>query len=329
MVLESLKPGRNLALELVRTTEAAAVAAAGWMGRGDKIGADQAAVDAMRSVLAGVEMDGVVVIGEGEKDEAPMLFNGESIGNGEPPQTDIAVDPIDGTTLTALGRGGAIAVIAVSDRGAMFNPGSAVYMEKLAVGPSGAGIVDIRLPVDRNLTALAKAKGKSISELTAVVLDRPRHESLIDEIRRCGARIRLIPDGDVAGAIATAWPESGVDILFGIGGTPEGVITAAALKAMGGDLQGRLWPRNDEERDTLIGEGFDLDQILTLDDLVSGNDSFFAATGITTGDLLRGVQFDGNGITTQSLVMRSRSGTVRLIEATHRHEKAVNMGGDV
>lgn len=327
MVLENLKPGRNLALELVRTTEAAAVAAAGWMGRGDKIGADQAAVDAMRSVLAGVEMDGVVVIGEGEKDEAPMLFNGESIGNGEPPQTDIAVDPIDGTTLTALGRGGAIAVIAVADRGAMFNPGSAVYMDKLAVGPSGAGIVDIRLPVDRNLTALAKAKGKSISELTAVVLDRPRHEGLIDEIRRCGARIRLIPDGDVAGAIATAWPESGVDILFGIGGTPEGVITAAALKAMGGDLQGRLWPRNDEERDTLIGEGFDLDRILTLDDLVSGNDSFFAATGITTGDLLRGVQFGSNVITTQSLVMRSRSGTVRLIEANHRHEKVVNMGG--
>ncbi|MGF1596456.1 MAG: class II fructose-bisphosphatase [Acidimicrobiales bacterium] len=327
MAVENLKPGRNLALELVRTTEAAAVAAAGWMGRGDKLGADQAAVDAMRSVLSGVEMDGVVVIGEGEKDEAPMLYNGEAIGNGEPPHVDIAVDPIDGTTLTSLGRGGAIAVIAVADRGAMFNPGSAVYMEKLAVGPEGAGIVDIRLPVDRNITALAKAKGQSVSEITAVVLDRPRHEELIAEIRRAGARIRLIPDGDVAGAIATAWPESGVDILFGIGGTPEGVITAAALKAMGGDLQGRLWPRTDDERQVLIGEGFDVDKILTLDDLVSGNDCFFAATGITTGDLLRGVQFGGRGITTQSLVMRSRSGTVRLVEATHRHDKAEAMTG--
>ena len=321
MASEDLKPGRNLALELVRTTEAAAVAAARWMGRGDKIGADQAAVDAMRSVLADDEMDGVVVIGEGEKDEAPMLYNGEKIGNGSPPLTDIAVDPIDGTTLTSLGRGGAIAVIAVADRGAMFNPGSAVYMEKLAVGPAGAGIVDIRLPVERNLTALAKATGKSVSDLSAVVLDRPRHDDLISEIRRCGARIRLIPDGDVAGAIATARPDSGVDILFGIGGTPEGVITAAAMKAMGGDLQGRLWPRSDEEREILIGEGYDLDAILTLDDLVTGDNCFFAATGITTGDLLRGVNIRATGITTQSLVMRARSGTVRLIEATHRHEK--------
>ncbi|MCP3992924.1 MAG: class II fructose-bisphosphatase [Actinomycetia bacterium] len=314
-------PGRNLALELVRTTEAAAVAAARWMGRGDKIGADQAAVDAMRSVLRGVDMDGMVVIGEGEKDEAPMLYNGEAIGNGNPPQTDIAVDPIDGTTLTALGRGGAIAVIAVADRGAMFNPGSAVYMEKMAVGPTGAGLVDIRLPVERNLIALAKAKGVSVADLAVVVLDRPRHDTLIEEIRSCGSRIRLIPDGDVAGAIATAWPNSGVDILFGIGGTPEGVITAAALKAMGGDLQGRLWPRNDEEREILIAEGHDIERILTLDDLVSGNDSFFAATGITTGDLLHGVRVGSSGITTQSLVMRSRSGTVRLIEATHQHEK--------
>ncbi|MCP4222102.1 MAG: class II fructose-bisphosphatase [Actinomycetia bacterium] len=314
-------PGRNLALELVRTTEAAAVAAARWMGRGDKIGADQAAVDAMRSVLRGVDMDGMVVIGEGEKDEAPMLYNGEAIGNGNPPQTDIAVGPIDGTTLTALGRGGAIAVIAVADRGAMFNPGSAVYMEKMAVGPTGAGLVDIRLPVERNLIALAKAKGVSVADLAVVVLDRPRHDTLIEEIRSCGSRIRLIPDGDVAGAIATAWPNSGVDILFGIGGTPEGVITAAALKAMGGDLQGRLWPRNDEEREILIAEGHDIERILTLDDLVSGNNSFFAATGITTGDLLHGVRVGSSGITTQSLVMRSRSGTVRLIEATHQHEK--------
>ncbi len=321
MASADLKPGRNLALELVRTTEAAAIAAAEWIGRGDKNGADGAAVDAMRSVLSGIEMDGVVVIGEGEKDEAPMLFNGEAIGNGEPPHTDIAVDPIDGTTLTSLGRGGAIAVIAVAERGSMFNPGSAVYMEKLAVGPSGAGIVDIRLPVDRNLTALAKAKGVAVSDLTAMVLDRPRHEELIAEIRRCGSRIRLIADGDVAGAIATAWPDSGVDILFGIGGTPEGVITAAALKAMGGDLQGRLWPRTDDERATLEAEGHDLDRVLTMDDLISSDNCFFAATGITTGDLLRGVRVQGRGVTTQSLVMRSRSGTVRLIEATHRHEK--------
>ncbi|MEL7156702.1 MAG: class II fructose-bisphosphatase [Actinomycetota bacterium] len=325
MASDDLKPGRNLALELVRTTEAAAMAAARWIGRGDKNGADGAAVDAMRSVLSGIEMDGVVVIGEGEKDEAPMLYNGEAIGNGEPPQTDIAVDPIDGTTLTALGRGGAIGVIAVADRGSMFNPGSAVYMEKLAVGPEGAGIVDIRLPVDRNLAALAKAKRVSVSDLTAMVLDRPRHEELIAEIRRCGARIRLINDGDVAGAIATAWPNSGVDILFGIGGTPEGVITAAALKAMGGDLQGKLWPRNEGEREVLVGEGFDLDKILTLDDLISSDNCFFAATGITTGDLLRGVQVGPRGVTTQSLVMRGRSGTVRLIEATHRDEKVDRM----
>jgi fructose-1,6-bisphosphatase II len=266
------------------------------------------------------------VIGEGEKDEAPMLFNGEGIGDGSPPHTDIAVDPIDGTTLTAHGRGGAIAVIAVADRDSMYNPGSAVYMEKLAVGPQGAGIVDIRLPVERNLSALAKAKGAKVSDLTAIVLDRPRHEALIDEIRRCGARIRLIPDGDVAGAIATAWPDSGVDILFGIGGTPEGVITAAALKSMGGDLQGRLWPRDDGERARLQEEGYDLDKILGLDDLIASDNCFFAATGISTGDLLRGVQFSAPSISTQSLVMRSRSGTVRLIEAVHQHDKLESLG---
>lgn len=325
--MPDLNPGRNLALELVRTTEAAAVAAATWMGRGDKNGADGAAVDAMRTVLSGVDMNGVVVIGEGEKDEAPMLYNGEIVGNGTSPQVDVAVDPIDGTTLTSLGRGGAIAVIAVADRGAMYNPGAAVYMEKLAVGPEGAGIVDIRLPVDRNLSALAKAKGTSVSDLTAVVLDRDRHSELIAEIRRTGARIRLIPDGDVAGAIATAWPESGVDILFGIGGTPEGVIAAAALKSMGGDLQGRLWPRTDDERVTLQEAGYDLDKVLTLDDLIASDNCFFAATGITTGDLLRGVRVHSGGVTTQSLVMRSRSGTVRFIEATHRLDKAAAMGG--
>lgn len=321
-VADDLKPGRNLALELVRTTEAAAVAAAAWMGRGDKNGADGAAVDAMRTVLAGIDMNGVVVIGEGEKDEAPMLYNGEIVGNGSAPLVDVAVDPIDGTTLTSLGRGGAIAVIAVADRGTMYNPGAAVYMEKLAVGPVGAGIVDIRLPVSRNLQALAKAKGTPVSDVTAVVLDRDRHDDLIAEIRASGARIRLIPDGDVAGAIATAWPESGADILFGIGGTPEGVIAAAALKAMGGDLQGRLWPRTPDERDLLIEQGYDLDKVLTMDDLVAGENCFFAATGITTGDLLRGVRVHAGGITTQSLVMRAKSGTVRLIEATHRHDKA-------
>ena len=316
-----LTPGRNLALELVRTTEAAAMAAARWMGRGDKIAADQAAVDAMRHVLSGVEMDGLVVIGEGEKDEAPMLYNGEHVGDGTSPHVDIAVDPIDGTTLTALGRAGAIAVIAVADRGSMFDPGPCVYMEKIAVGPEAAGIVDLRLPVEKNLMAVARAKGKSVEDVTAVVLDRPRHADLVAEIAAAGARIRSIPDGDVAGAIATAWPDSGVDIMFGIGGTPEGVIAAAAMKSMGGDLQGRLWPRNDEERQASIDAGYDLDAILNCDDLVKTDNCFFAATGITTGDLLKGVKVDTRGVTTQSLVMRSRSGTVRLIEATHRHEK--------
>ena len=316
-----LHPERNLALELVRTTEAAAMAAARWMGRGDKNGADQAAVDAMRHVLGGVEMDGLVVIGEGEKDEAPMLYNGEQIGNGRPPHTDIAVDPIDGTTLTSKGMGGAIAVIAVSERGSMYNPGPIVYMEKLAVGPDGAGVVDIRLPVDKNLRALAKAKRCDVADLTAVVLDRPRHAEIIGEIRRAGARIKLIGDGDVAGAIACAWPESGVDILFGIGGTPEGVIAAAALKAMGGDLQGRLYARDDAERALAIELGYDLDAILGLDDLVKGDNCFFAATGITTGDLLEGVKFRGNTVTTQSLVMRSRTGTVRMIDAIHQPQK--------
>ncbi len=325
MSVDLVRPDRNLALELVRTTEAAALAASRHMGLGDKIAADQAAVDAMRAVLDGVEMDGIVVIGEGEKDEAPMLYNGEAIGNGEPPMTDIAVDPIDGTTLTAKGQAGAIAVIAVAERGTMFNPGPCVYMEKIAVGPTGAGIVDIRLPIDRNLTALAKAKRVPVEDLTAIVLDRPRHEDLISQIRATGARIRLISDGDVAGAIACAIPNSGVDILFGIGGTPEGVITAAALKSMGGDFQGRLAPRNDEERDAAIAEGYDLDQILGLDDMIRTDNCFFAATGITTGDLLRGVTYGSDGITTHSLVMRGSSGTVRTIEAHHRPEKVRRM----
>ena len=314
-------PDRNLALELVRVTEAAALAAARWQGRGDKEGADGAAVDAMRIVLQSVPMDGIVVIGEGEKDEAPMLYNGERIGDGTPPEADIAVDPIDGTTLTALGRPNALSVIAVADRHSMFDPGPCVYMEKIAVGPQCVGVVDIRRSATENIAAVAKAKGESVPNVTAVVLDRERHTDLIAEIRATGARIRLIPDGDVAGAISTAWSESGADILLGIGGTPEGVISAAALKCMGGELQGRLWPRNAAEREAAVAAGYDLDQVLTTDDLVRSDNCFFAATGITDGELLRGVRYDREGASTQSLVMRSKSGTVRLVDAHHRLDK--------
>jgi fructose-1,6-bisphosphatase II len=304
-------------MELVRVTEAAALAASRWMGRGDKEGADGAAVNAMRIVLSSIAMDGVVVIGEGEKDNAPMLYNGERIGDGTPPETDIAVDPIDGTTPTALGRGGALAVIAVSEKGTMFDPGPCVYMEKLAVGPRGVGSIDITASVEENLRSLAKAKATSVRDLTATILDRPRHADLIAEVRDTGARIRLITDGDVAGAIATSWPDTGVDILFGIGGTPEGVIAAAALKSMGGEIQGRLWPRDDGERQAAVDAGYDLDRVLTTDDLVRGDNCFFAATGITDGELLSGVRYDEFGASTQSLVMRSKSGTVRLIDARH------------
>jgi len=262
-----------------------------------------------------------VVIGEGEKDEAPMLYNGEAVGNGTGPATDIAVDPIDGTTLTAKGRGNAIAVIAVSDRGTMFDPGPCVYMEKIAVGPECVGVVDLTMSPTENLRAVAKAKGESVRDVTAVILDRPRHDDLIAEVRDAGARIRLIQDGDVAGAISTAWEDSGADILFGIGGTPEGVITAAALKCMGGQLIGRLWPRNDEERNAALALGYDLDRVLDTDDLVSGENCFFAATGITDGELLKGVHYDRRGATTQSLIMRSRSGTVRMINARHNLTK--------
>ena len=314
-------PDRNLALELVRVTEAAALAAARLMGRGDKNAADGAAVEAMRVVLGTVSMDGIVVIGEGEKDDAPMLYNGERIGDGTPPLTDIAVDPIDGTTLAAYGRAGAIAVIAVSERGSMFDPGPCVYMEKIAVGPSAAGVIDIRRTPTENLRAIAKAKGESVRDLTAVILDRDRHADLVAEIRAAGARIRLISDGDVAGAIATAWPDSGTDVLFGIGGTPEGVIAAAALKCMGGEIQGRLWPRNDEERSAAVAAGHKLDAVLGVDDLVRSDNCFFAATGITDGELMKGVHFGPKGATTQSLVMRSKSGTVRRVDAWHRLEK--------
>ena len=314
-------PDRNLALELVRVTEAAAMAAGRWMGRGDKEGADAAAVGAMRVVLGSVAMDGVVVIGEGEKDDAPMLYNGERVGDGSSPRVDVAVDPVDGTTPTAMGRGGALAVIAVSQRGTMFDPGPCVYMEKVAVGPEAVGVIDLRRSAADNIRAVAEAKSSSPRDVTAVILDRPRHVELIQQVRAAGARIRLIQDGDVAGAIATAWPSSGTDILLGIGGTPEGVIAAAALKCMGGEMQGRLWPRNDDEREAALARGYDLERVLTTDDLVQGDNCFFAATGITDGELLRGVRFDGQGAATESLVMRSRSGTVRRIEARHRLKK--------
>lgn len=297
------------------------MAASRWMGRGDKEGADGAAVDAMRAVLSSVQMDGIVVIGEGEKDEAPMLYNGEAIGDGSPPLTDIAVDPIDGTTLASLGRPNAIAVIAVAPRGTMFDPGPCFYMEKIAVGPEAAGVISMERSIAENLAAVAEAKGESVRDLTVVILDRDRHAEMISEVRAAGARIRLIPDGDVAGAIATAWPGSGADILIGIGGTPEGVIAAAALKCMGGQQLGRLWPRNERERKIVAESGYDLNRVLTADDLIQSDNCFFAATGITDGALLKGVRFDSSGCHTESLVMRSRSGTVRKIEAHHKLNK--------
>jgi len=321
------RPDRNIAMELMRATEAAALAGGRWLGRGDKNAADGAAVEAMRFVLNGVSMDGVVVIGEGEKDEAPMLYNGEQLGDGSPPMMDIAVDPIDGTTLTSLGRPGAISVIALSERGTMFNPGPCVYMEKIAVGPSAADVIDLNAPVKANLEAVAKALGEKVRDVTAVILDRDRHTDLIKECREAGARIRLIPDGDIAGALSVAWRNSGTDILMGIGGTPEGVITACALKCLGGTIHGRLWPRNDDERRQALDMGYDLNQVLTMDDLVSGEDVFFAATGISDGEFLRGVRYWGDGAGTQSLVMRSKSGTIRIVDATHRWTKLMSYSG--
>ena len=318
---QSRRPDRNLALELVRVTEAAALAASRWVGRGDKEGADDAAVEAMRTVLSTVSMDGVVVIGEGEKDNAPMLFNGERVGDGTPPLVDVAVDPIDGTTLTAMGRTNALCVIAVSDRGSMFDPGPSVYMEKIAVGPDATGSIDITATPTQNLRWIAKAKREDVRDLTAVILDRPRHADLIAEVRSSGARIRSITDGDVYGAIAAAWQGGGVDVLFGVGGTPEGVISAAALKCMGGEIQGRLWPRDDEERALIEAAGYDINRVLTTDDLVRSDNCFFAATGLTDGPLLQGVRFEHTGPHTESLVMRSRSGTVRRVDAQHRYDK--------
>ena len=320
-------PDRNLALELVRVTEAAAMAAARWVGRGDKIAADQAAVDAMRHMLATVEMDGVVVIGEGEKDEAPMLFNGESIGDGTGPQVDVAVDPLEGTRLTALGQPNAIAVIAVAERGTMFFPGVAVYMEKIAVGPDAIDVIDIEASPTENVTAVAKAKGMTTRDLSVVVLERERHEALIAELREAGAKVNLIRDGDVAPAIAAAQSGTGVDLLYGVGGTPEGVISAAALKCVGGGIQAKLWPRSDDERRALVDAGYDLDRVLTTNDLVTSDNVFVAATGVTTGSLLRGVRYLPNGAVTDSIVMRSRSGTVRRIEATHALDKLEQFTG--
>lgn len=314
-------PTRNLALELVRVTEAAALAAGRFMGRGDKEAADRAAVAAMRFMLASVEMDGVVVIGEGEKDEAPMLYNGEQVGTGDPPQVDLAVDPIDGTRPLATGNLNAISTVAVAPRGTMFDPGPFVYMNKLAVGPAAKGKVDITAPVEANLRAVARAKGDRVEDLTVIILDRPRHERLIADVRRLKARIRLIPDGDVAAALMTAWPESGIDVLLGIGGTPEGVLAACALRAMGGEIQGRLVARDEDELRRGRELGFDFDRTLTMDDLVSSDDVCFAATGITDGELLRGVKYSGGGATTDSLVVRGLSGTVRRVQATHRLEK--------
>jgi fructose-1,6-bisphosphatase II len=310
-------PDRNLALELVRVTEAAAMGASRWIGRGEKNAADQAAVDLMRFMVNSVSMRGVVVIGEGEKDEAPMLFNGEEVGDGTGPEVDVAVDPLEGTRLTALGIAGAISVIAVAERGSMFFPGAAVYMDKIAVGPDAADAIDIDASPSDNVSRVAEAKGVEPNEVTVVVLERDRHDDLIAELRDAGARVNLIRDGDVAPAIAAAQPGTGVDMLMGIGGTPEGVISAAAIKCHGGALQGRLWPRDDNERAALIDAGYDVDKVLTHDDLVRGNDVFVAATGVTGGPLLHGVRVGADGIETESIVMRSRSGTVRRIAAHH------------
>jgi fructose-1,6-bisphosphatase II len=315
------RPDRNLALELVRVTEAAAMGAARWIGRGDKESADQAAVDAMRLMLDTVAMNGVVVIGEGEKDEAPMLYNGEEVGSGEGPEVDVAVDPLEGTRLTASGQPNAIAVIAVAERGTMFFPGAAVYMDKIACGAEATDAIAIEAPPAENVQAVAEAKGMRPTDVTVVVLDRPRHEELIAALRDVGAKVRLITDGDVAPALAAARGGTGVDLLMGVGGTPEGVISAAAIKCLSGAMQGKLWPRDDEERQKLLDAGYDIDRVLSTDDLVAGEDVFVAATGVTDGALLRGVRYTREGAVTDSIVMRSRSGTVRRIEAQHDASK--------
>jgi fructose-1,6-bisphosphatase II len=323
MVAAHEAPDRNLALELVRVTEAAAMAAGRWVGRGDKNGADAVAVNAMRALISTVGMRGTVVIGEGEKDNAPMLFNGEEVGDGTGPECDVAVDPIDGTTLAAKGMMNAISVMAVAPRGSMYDPSAVFYMEKLVTGPDAADVVDIRLPVAENIALVAKAKGESPADVTVVLLDRPRHASMADEIRETGARIKFITDGDVAGAIMAARAGTGIDLLLGIGGTPEGIIAACAMKCLDGVIQGRLWPRNDEEREHALKAGHDLDpdNVLTTNDLVTSDDVFFVATGITDGELMKGVRYKAGGCSTHSLVMRSRSGTIRSIESEHKLQK--------
>jgi fructose-1,6-bisphosphatase II len=321
-------PDRNLALELVRVTEAAALAAARLIGRGDKEEADQAAVDGMRHQLRSISMDGVVVIGEGEKDEAPMLYNGEEIGDGTPPQVDVAVDPLEGTRLTAMGMPNALAVIALSERGSMFDPGPCVYMEKIAGGPEVADLLDLDRPMSETVKLVARRKGTDVRDVMVVVLDRPRHQDVIDEIREAGGRVRIILDGDVAAALLAATDATAVDLLWGIGGTPEGVISAAALKCIGGQLLGRLWPRDDDESKAALDAGYDLEHVLTVDDLVSGDNCFFSATGVTDGDVLQGVRYQGAaGASTESLVMRSRSGTVRRVSARHDRTKLQALSG--
>jgi fructose-1,6-bisphosphatase II len=315
------EPDRNLALELVRVTEAAAIAGGEWIGLGDKNKADGAAVDAMRSFLGTVRFNGVVVIGEGEKDEAPMLYNGERIGDGTGPECDVAVDPIDGTRLTALGMNNALAVLAVAERGSMFDPSAVFYMEKLVTGPEAADVVDLRLPVKQNLHLIAKAKGVKISQLNVCILERDRHRPLVEEIRAAGARTKFILDGDVAGAIAAAREGTGVDALMGIGGTPEGIVAACAIKTLGGVIQGRLWPTTDDEKQKAIDAGHDLDRVLTTNDLVTSDNCYFAATGITDCDLLRGVRYAKNRVKTQSIVMRSKSGTIRFVDGEHQANK--------
>jgi fructose-1,6-bisphosphatase II len=315
------QPTRNLALELVRVTEAAALASGRFMGRGDKEGADGAAVNAMRTVLQTVDMNGIIVIGEGEKDNAPMLFNGEVVGNGSQPDVDVAVDPIDGTRPLAFGRTGSVATVAIAPRGAMFNPGPFVYMNKLAVGPAAKGSINIEKSITENLQSIARAKHTDVEDLTTVILDRPRHDDMIAEIRKAGARIRIIPDGDVGAALMTALPDSGVDVLIGIGGTPEGVLAACALRAMGGEIQGKLYARDEDELRRGKEAGYDFDKILTMDDLVASEDVFFAVTGITNGELLQGIHYFGDGATTDSIVVRGLTGTVRRITATHRLDK--------
>lgn len=320
-------PDRNMALELVRATEAAAMSAGRWMGRGDKNAVDRAAVNAMRYMLNTVSMDGVVVIGEGEKDQAPMLFNGEKLGLGCEPKVDIAVDPVDGTTLTALGRPNAVSVVAVAESGTLYSPKHIFYMNKIATGPEAGDVIDIELSATENIKRVAKAKRKAVEDVTVVVLDRPRHEELIGEIRSLGARIKLIPDGDVAGALMTCKEDSGVDLLLGVGGSPEAVISACAIKCIGGNFQCKLWPRNEEERVRCLELGMDVDKVLYIDDLVRSDNVFFAATGVTDGELLKGVRYGGEAIFTHSLVMRSKSGTVRYVEAIHKSRKLYEISG--